>query len=112
MVDSKLYTIHASGAETANGESPALDIGQHDEALAFLDVSAASGTSPNMVVSFEYSPDGVTWFDSGVAYTAVTTVARPASKQLTNFGRWIRAKWAITGTTPSFTFSLAMVAKN
>lgn len=112
MVDSKLYTIHASGTETANGQSAAFDIAQHDEALAFLDVSGASGTTPSLVVSFEYSPDGVTWFDSGVAYTAVTAVARPAVKQLTNFGRWVRAKWAITGTTPSFTFSLALVAKN
>jgi hypothetical protein len=112
MVDSIVYTIHATAAETVSGQSDALDITQHDEAIAFLDVSAASGTSPDMVVSFEYSPDGVMWFDSGIAYTAVTAVSRPAIKQLTNFGRWVRAKWVITGTTPSFTFSMALIAKN
>ena len=112
MVDSKVYTVHATGAETVSGQSAALDIAIHDEMVAFLDVSAASGTSPSMVVSFEYSPDNIMWFDSGVAYTAITAVARPAVKQLTNFGRWVRAKWVITGTTPSLTFSLSIIAKN
>jgi len=69
-----------------------------------LDVTAASGATPSLTVTVETSGDASTWRSAGV-FAAKTTVSseRLATAAL---DRYVRVSWAITGTTPSFTFSV------
>ncbi len=107
-----VFTLHASAAETATGQSAGVDLSTYAEALAELNVTAVAGTSPTMTVSFQTSDDGTDWYGLGDAFAAVTAVAKPNILRLTNVGRFVRAVWTITGTTPSFTFTLKLVAKS
>lgn len=109
------YTInhvaHASGAETVTGQSAAIDVATFDEGVAFLAVTAASGTAPTLDVKVQMSHDGTTWHDEGTAFAQVMVAATPAVKKLTLIGRSMRYFWTIGGTTPSFTFSINTTLK-
>ena len=106
MTVQRTITILSSAARAASGTA---DIGgiasEFDSADIFIDVTAASGTSPSLTVTYQASVDGgTTWFDvtSGAALTAV-------GKQIINvpskLGAMGRLSYVISGTTPSFTFS-------
>lgn len=107
-----LPQLHPSGAETATGNSDKVDVGRFLEALVFLNVTAASGTTPTLDIKIQTSDDGSDWYDfnPASAFTQKTATAKDSLK-LTNVGKYIRAVWTIGGTTPSFTFSLKLVAK-
>ncbi len=107
-----VFTLHASAAETATGQSAGVDLSTHREALAELNVTAVTGTSPTMTVSFQTSDDNADWYNLGDAFAGVTAVAKQNALRLTNVGRYLRAVWTIGGTTPSFTFTLKLVAKS
>jgi hypothetical protein len=99
-------TIKASGAVTATGQSAVFDEGSANDISVMLDVTAVSGTSPSMTVSVQWSNDGVTWFnaDPADAFTAITAAGKVV-KWFTVKGLYARLNYAITGTTPSFTFA-------
>jgi len=98
-------TIHASGAETADGNSADIDVSGYWGAELCLDITSVSGTNPSMdfyvegkdPVSGKYKTiDSFTGLTgTGTHWTTITTLA---------FGI-IRARWLISGTSPSFTFS-------
>lgn len=98
-----------SGARTATGNSGPLGLIQGGKDLAVLaDVTVVSGTSPSMTLSVEWSQDGGTTFgqaDPADAFTAITAAATKA-KTFAVKGNSYRIVWTITGTTPSFTFSI------
>jgi len=105
-------TLQASAAKTTTNNSSSLAIGGYKEAVVTLNVTAASGTVPTLDVKIQTSDDGgTTWFDlPGVAFAQVTAATTKAL-QITNFGDTIRAVSTITGTTPSFTYAIKLVAK-
>src|SRR4051812_37917406 len=81
----------------------AIDVGQYQELISFLNVTANSG-SPTLDVKFQLSPDGINWIDAGDAFTQVTTTNSLTLKKLTaNFGKYLRARLDVGGTTPSYT---------
>lgn len=99
--------IDASAARTTTGTGGTITVGDTAGRLTILvNVTASSGTSPNMVVGLDWSLDGTTWFaaDPADAFTAVTTTGAVA-KSFSVKGKFARTKWTITGTTPSFTFT-------
>lgn len=102
------YTPVASAARTTSGNSGSLDA---DEKVLNLlvNVSAVSGTSPSMALSILWSNNGTDFHDAdGTADTfAAITAASKKVKQFTVKGAYYRIDWAITGTTPSFTFSVS-----
>lgn len=101
-------TINAStgAAVTATQTSAKINAGGYSTAKAYLNVTAASGTTPSMTVKFQDSPDGTIWTDVATgAFSAVTTTGA-SSLVLSNVGPFLRAVETITGTTPSFTFDL------
>ena len=105
-------THFVSAAKTATFNTVKKAVGPYNEAVMFLDVTAASGTSPTLDVKIQTSPDnGTTWFDEGTAFTQAVAATKEI-KKITNFGDIIRAVCTIGGTTPSFTFSLKMVGKS
>lgn len=106
-----VFTLKASGAVTATGQSAGVLLDAFLEAFAALDVTVVSGTTPILDVKVQTSDDNIDWYDAGSAFAQITAASKPAVLKLTNFGNYVRAVWTIGGTTPSFTFSLKLVAK-
>lgn len=106
-------TVLASAARTTTGQSTACDTGLLDSIAVFIEATAVSGTSPSMTVSVEWSFDGTSWFTADPVDTMTAITA--AGKKVKRFdvkGTLFRLNYAITGTTPSFTFSATVVKGN
>ncbi len=105
-------TIHASAAETASGNTSDIDISHILHAAVCVDVTAASGTSPTLDLYLEGKDTlsgkyNTIWNPSQI--TSVTTVWT----ELTDLPyKYIRLRWVIGGTDPSFTFSAAAEVKS
>lgn len=108
---SLVHEIHASGAETATTQSAGLCLESYQEALIYLKVTAATGTTPTLDVKVQTSHDGSDWYDMGSSFTQITAAATPAVLKITNFGPFIRLVYTIGGTDPSFTFVARVAAK-
>ena len=105
-----LLTLATSAARTTNGDSGTAPWGvggaPNQPLRVQLDVTAASGTTPTLNVFVEDSLDGgVTWNSVGT-FTQRTTTGREAINIQTPFADQLRVRWALGGTTPSFTFSV------
>jgi len=97
-----------SAARTTTGTGDAV-VTPGAKVSVLVDVTAVSGVGPSMTVSVEWSSDGVNFAtaDTADSMTAITT----ASKKVKTFdarAEFFRLAWAITGTTPSFTFSASV----
>lgn len=97
----------ASAARTTSGNGSGLLLPQFGATVAVqVKTTAATGTTPSMVLSLQWSEDGTDWYtaDPAEPFTAITTTGN-AVRTFARKGRFCRLAWAITGTTPSFTFS-------
>ncbi len=107
-----VITALASAARTATGT---VDLGAFpadaDEINIYLNVTVVSGTSPSRTATYQCSPDGVTYYDH-TAGAAITAAGNQVIKVATNTGTYGRISYAISGTTPSFTFSAVAENKN
>lgn len=107
-----VFTALASAAYTASGTADLGALpGDSDELTIYLNVTAVSGTTPSMTVTYQSSPDGVTYYDH-TAGAAITAAGVQMIKIPTNSGTYGRISYAISGTTPSFTFSAVVEGKN
>lgn len=72
-------------------------------------VTAASGTSPSLVVSLQWSANNSTWIASNTdeTFAAITTTGA-ALLTVPSRAAFVRAAWTVTGTTPSFTTAIAL----
>ena len=108
-----LIAGHPTAARTATGQTSGIDLRTYDGDLVFLlDSAAGSGTSPTLNVTIEDSADNSSFAAiSGAAFTQVTGTAS-AQKLVVNKDsarRYVRVKYTIGGTSPSFTFSVNAV---
>lgn len=112
-------TLKASAAETASTTGTAVELGDAATITATVAVTAASGTSPTMVVDIEGSDDNTNWFSLGQfganGYRAGSVGTAPSNFTAAATARgavtgapYIRYKSTIGGTTPSFTYSVAL----
>lgn len=113
----QLSTLHATAARTATGSSTGVDMQARDGDLyLILDCAAGTGTTPSLTVTVESSDTlgGTYGAISGAAFTAVTTTASQQAITISKdeARRFIRVTYTITGTTPSFTFSVNAVGVN
>lgn len=110
-----MSTVVPSAARTTTGNSGAISLPtQYQngaitpvETLALsVDATAFSGT-PSVVISVEWSPDGLRFFPAETpdAMTAITGVTK-VCKAFVIKGPIYRIVWTITGTTPSLTFQI------
>ena len=108
-------TLVASAARTATGNSGAIAVGSGAANLELeLEVTAVSGTSPTLVLSVQWSDDGTNFGNndgSTVAFAAVTATGN-VTKSIPVRAPYMQLVWTITGTTPSFTFTVLDVASN
>lgn len=112
--------VHASGdavarsARTASGESAWIDVGKIRELVAQLDSDAGTGTTPTLDVKIRTSYDGTDANAMDIptsAFTQVTTGASLQIKRLTDFHRYAKIIWTVSGTTPSFTFGIYLTGR-
>lgn len=97
--------LATSAARTTTGQgssTPTTDQAQ----VAKLDVTAASGTTPNLTVVVEESPNGSTGWTTHSSFTAKTGTGSQVIELRKRSQPFLRASWTITGGTPSFTFSV------
>ncbi len=101
-----------SAARTTSGQSTSFSVQDIATIDATLNITAVSGTSPSLTLTLQVSDDNATWeaAPSGAwaAATAVSAPERTVSVKDWKFARW---SWVITGTTPSFTFSVDALDK-
>lgn len=95
-----------SAARTATGNSGWIDSAGLDDLVLELNVTAASGTTPNLVVSVETAQDNAGQDSRQVGAFAAKTAAGSERKSFPGIDNFFRVVWTITGTTPSFTFSV------
>jgi hypothetical protein len=108
-----LIAGHPTAARTATGQTSGIDLQTYDGDVVFLlDSAAGSGTSPTLDVTIEDSADNSSFAAiSGAAFTQVTGTAS-AQKLVINKDsarRYVRVKYTIGGSSPSFTFSVNAV---
>ena len=97
----------ASAARNSNGSSVAVPTeGSIAARGAWLNVTAASGTSPTLDVKLETSSDGTNWY-TVAAFAQKTGISseRKGFAPLDDYARWT---WTVGGTTPNFTFAIAV----
>lgn len=122
--------LQASVTKTSTFTGTAVNMPNHAKsAIAFLDVSAASGTSPTLDVTLEMQdPVGTDYVEIG-AFTQVTAALTAPQFLVIGLGAdaaasvkgeeddsilmilpmKLRAKATIGGTTPSFTYSVTLI---
>lgn len=104
MPSSTPVTLLESTAQAASGVGASVDLGIQTGLLLDLAVSDVSGTDPTLNVVLETSKDNTTWRQLD-AFEQVTA-AGPAARAFAGADRYVRARWTLGGTTPSFTFAL------
>lgn len=104
-------TLVPSAARTASGNGPtSAGFAGSTHLRAQVNVSAASGTTPSLTVVIEDSIDGgVTWH-SVMSVPALTAAGVQTARTDAVVGPDVRARWEITGTTPSFTFEVLLMS--
>jgi hypothetical protein len=105
-------TIVPSAARTTSGNSGPVARFDGDRVTVGLHVTAVSGTGPSMTVTVRWSHDGTVFGDAdGAPQTfAAITAAKDAHLRVNVLGPFMRVDWAITGSSPSFTFSVTTFA--
>jgi hypothetical protein len=104
-------TLFASATKTASGTGSAFDVGTYDQGVFFLEVTAASGTSPTLDVDIQtYDIVGGDWHTL-VSFTQAIGTGKEM-KTSGYLGEQIRINYTIGGTDPSFTFSVGAIVKS
>jgi len=100
-----------NGTFTSSPTSKTLKIGDSTTIIAYLTVTAASGTSPTLNVKFQDSSDnGTTWWDiAGTTFTQATGSTSQVVVATRGFAGEIQPVITIGGTSPSFTFHLELL---
>jgi phage gp36-like protein len=110
MPNALSVSLAASAARASSGDGAAVDVGAY-RAAARVRVSVTDGSGANRLLSLTLSTsdDGATGWRTVAALGAAnnSTILKTSTAGL---GRFIRASWAISGTTPSFTFEVTAVA--
>lgn len=102
----QLVTVKTSGATTTTGQTAGFPCGYQSTLDVFVDVTAASGTTPSLTVNVEWSYDNATWFaaDTADSFTAITAATKKV-KEFAVKGNYARLNYTISGTTPSLTWA-------
>ena len=101
-----LLTAVASAARTSSANGTTVtDYGPVTRIRAQLECTAASGTTPTLDVVIEDTIDG-TNFNTIGTFAELGAAGREAIEIPGPFSDKVRARWTITGTTPSFTFAV------
>jgi hypothetical protein len=115
VVGERRTLLNSAGAQTASGNSGPLDAQGVTAIAVDVNITVVSGTTPSMVLTVErLGADGI-WYPiaTSPAQTAAGkwSVSVGPGESAAELSDAIRLAWAITGTTPSFTFSASIVGR-
>jgi hypothetical protein len=101
---------------TTSGVTDPIAVGPLTTLAVDVDVTAASGTSPSLALFIERQGTDGNWYPiwSPTAVTAAGVVSDsigPGCSTAAVITSTIRFRWAVTGTTPSFTLSASIVGR-
>lgn len=112
MSDRRTHTIVLAplAARVAAGGGTAFEVSRFTEALLFVDVTEASGTSPKLDFEVQTGPaaDEVVFVHTK---SAQITSAGKTLVKLANIGPWLRLAWSVGGEESSFTFEARLTLK-
>lgn len=102
------FLVTSQTAATADGNGAGVDLSQLTELAVFLNVSVSTGTNQELRVWLQDSADNVNFADIAEFPLAIATgTTRMSWTDLGRaLGKWVRARWEIKGTSPSFDFTL------
>ncbi|HUX54266.1 MAG TPA: hypothetical protein VMV56_07625 [Williamwhitmania sp.] len=108
----EIITLLSSSTKTASSETDHKDLGSFNEGVACINLTALSGTEPTLDLTLQFSPDLENWFDDPdtVFYQMYGTGKQVV--RFSNFGKYVRLKYVLGGTDPSFTFSIDLLMKD
>jgi len=102
--------VVASAARTTSSTTTSIPHGSDGHVLNLqVTVTAVSGTTPSMALSVLWSQDGTNFgpVDGGAQTFAAITTTGTVCKQVPVVGKFYQLSWTLTGTSPSFTFTVA-----
>ena len=112
MSDRRTHTIvlASPAARGGSGSSAPFASGRFAEALAFINVTAASGASPTLDVAVEAGPADD---EAAFVHTRAARIDAPGKTllRLSNLGPWLRLSWRVGGEGASFTFGVRLALK-
>jgi hypothetical protein len=106
--------ILPSAARTTSGNAATAVDDTGDTVSILVSVTAATGTTPTLDISIEWSPDGTIWAQTDTtpdAFAQITTT-KNVVKTFPDRAKFYRVVYAIGGTTPSFTFQVQAYETN
>lgn len=110
MATKGIITFLPSSSRTSSGNSGnGTYVGENNEAIVYLEITAASGTTPTLDVVIQDTIDGTNW-DTVSSFTQASSTGREVIR-ISNFSRYMRISYTIGGTTPDFTFSVKTYIK-
>ncbi len=117
MPNALAVELVASAARTASGTGSAVDVGivrQVGELALYI--TAASGTNSRLELEIQTSEDGTTgWRTVPTDESATLVIGAGTTKRefvAAELARFVRVVWTITGTSPSYTFSVSGTANS
>ena len=108
--------MHASSAETANGNSGDLGVSNYTELAVDINITVVSGTTPTCQFFVDrkdannvYNP---LWQSSSFTATgSVSTSIGAGLAYAQSLGATVKLRWVIGGASPSFAFSISIQGK-
>ena len=101
--------LEALAARTATGNSASLDNSASSAAGAglYLQVTAASGSSPTLDIVVQHSADDST-FTTLATFTQATAIGAERKTASGTVNRYLRVAATVGGSSPSFTYTVAV----
>lgn len=104
--------IVPSAVQTVTGVSPSIEGVGRREVYIGVNITAASGTTPTLQCSLEWTnQDGVWYLSDPVDQFTSRSTPGAWIKKFEPKGDRYRVRWTIGGTTPSFTFEISEVTR-
>jgi hypothetical protein len=115
VVGERRTLLNIAGVQTTSGNSGPLDAQGVTAVAVDVNISAVSGTSPSMLLTVERLGADGNWYIIATSPAQTTagkwSVSVGPGESAAELSDAIRLAWAITGTTPSFSFSASIVGR-
>ncbi|MEM4484167.1 MAG: hypothetical protein QXS19_09635 [Candidatus Methanomethylicia archaeon] len=102
----------SSSARTTNGTTEDIDVGRFLYAEICIDVTAVSGTNPTLSVYIEGKDRYTGKYKTLLNFENISSVQTLWGTITMLAFTLVRVRWTISGTSPSFTFSVSMEGKS
>ncbi|MEM4501209.1 MAG: hypothetical protein QW512_03670 [Thermofilaceae archaeon] len=109
---SESVVLLPSAARTASGAGSDVDVGRFLYAEVCVDVTAVSGTNPVLNVYIEGKDRYTGKYKTLLSFENISSVQTLWGTITMLAFTLVRVRWTISGTSPSFTFSVSMEAKS